>query len=452
MHEQRDGFDQEVDAAWRRFRRGLADELAALEVRQAVHVGLSEAQAGAEEDPAYVVFVRDGADRLRLEAGGGDPDPQQMLDLGWGAPRLQATGESVHELEAPVREVDRLATLSVTTLREVHGALHPALLEVDGLGAWITESGESRESVQPADSEAAHQPIADEPLATVPLDDEHLRGLVQDALRPMTAELVHTDDGDLVVPVSDDHAVVVRVLHDEPALDLLMEVVCDVVDHDRAALELELLNRDATFGRYLLWDGSVMITHRVLAMPFAPVALRGTVAVLVEEVERVAGDLHARLGGRLPLEREVAAPRRTPVALHPAVATVAELLRDDPGIPVQTVAHIFDHDRHELVRQLVALRRGEHALPDDELEAVLGHLRRALRLVADREAGVPVADPGSPAGPAPTSLASRAPGAGEGAAAGPDAGAASGTGGESETSLKKPSRSGVSVRIGPETT
>jgi len=439
MEEQRDGFDQEVDAAWRRFRRGLADQLAALEVRQAVHVGLREAGLEAGEDPAYVVCVRESAEALRLEAGGGAPDPQEMLDLGWGLPRVQATGELAHELQAPLRDVDRLAALVVATLREVHGCLHPALLEADGLGVW-----------GPEPTDAAEQQPVDEPLATVPLDDEHLRGLVEDALRPMAAELVHTDDGDVVVPISEDTAVVVRVLHDEPALDLLMEVVCDVVDHDRAALELELLNRDAPLGRYLLWDGSVMITHRVLAMPFAPVALRGTVAVLAEEVERVAGDLHARLGGRLPLQREVTAPRRTPVALHPAVATVAELLHDDPALPVQTVAHVFDHDRHELVRQLVALRRGAHALPDDELEAVLGHLRRALRLVADREAGVSSADPASP-GAGSASPAPPASEAGAGPETGPDAPAAGGAG-ESETSLKKPSRTGVSVRIGPETT
>ncbi|WP_166133905.1 T3SS (YopN, CesT) and YbjN peptide-binding chaperone 1 [Nocardioides ochotonae] len=437
MEEQRDGFDQEVDAAWRRFRRGLADDLAALEVGQAVHVGLSEAQTrGADDDPAYVVFVLQAGGRLRLEAGGGDPDPQEMLDLGWGLPYFQPTGEAVHELEVPAREVDRLAALSIDTLRGVHGCLHPALLEVDGLGSWVRESPHAE----------LPQPVPDEPLATVPLDDEHLRGLVEDALRPMTAELMHTDDGDLVIPVSEDNAVVVRVLHDEPALDLLMEVVCDVVDTDRVALELELLNRDATLGRYLLWDGSVVITQRVVAMPFAPVALRGTVAVLVEEVERVARDLQARLGGRLPLEREVTAPRRTTVPLHPAVATVAELLQADPTIPVETVAHVFGHDRHELVRQLVALRRGEHTLGEEDLEAVLSHLRRALRLVADREAGVapppaPAAAPSSAAGPGATETSPVAP-----------EGPAGGASDDPETSLKKPSRKSISVRIGPETT
>jgi len=438
--EQRDGFDQEVDAAWRRFRHGLADDLAALEVGQAVHVGLSEAQArGADDDPAYVVFVLQPGGLLRLEAGGGDPDPQEMLDLGWGLPRFQPTGEAVHELEVPAREVDRLAALSIDTLRGVHGCLHPALLEIDGLGSWV------RDSPGPE----SPQPVVDEPLATVPLDDEHLRGLVEDALRPMTAEPVHTDDGDLVLPVSDDNAVVVRVLHDEPALDLLMEVVCDVVDTDRISLELELLNRDAALGRYLLWDGSVVITHRVVAMPFAPVALRGTVAVLVEEVERVAGDLQARLGGRLPLEREVIAPKRAPVPLHPAVATVAELLQADPTIPVETVAHVFAHDRHELVRQLVALRRGEHTLDDEELEAVLSHLRRALRLVADREAGV--AAPLAAAAVIPGSVPGAGSGSSPAAPDGPDAPAA-GSAEDPETSLKKPSRKSISVRIGPETT
>ncbi|NPC97450.1 hypothetical protein [Nocardioides sp. zg-DK7169] len=428
MDEQRDGFDREVDDAWRRFRRGLADDLAALEVGQAVHVGLREAQTGAAaDDPAYVVFVREAGDRLRVEAGGGEPDPQEMHDLGWGLPAFQPAGEAVHELVVAVREVDRVAARSIDTLRAVHGCLHPALLEVEGLDSWT------------AAPEPAEAPSVDEPLATVPLDDEHLRNLVHDALRPMTTEPVHTDDGDLVVPISDDNAVVVRVLHDEPALDLLMEVVCDVVDTDRLPLELELLNRDATLGRYLFWDGSVVITHRVVAMPLAPVALRGTVAVLVDEVERVAADLHARVGGRLPLEREVSAPRRAPAPLHPAVATVAELLQDDPDLSVETVAHLFGHDRHELVRQLVALRRAEPPLPEADLAPLLAHLRRALRLVADREAGVPAPSPG----PGP---ASHEPPAG--AVAAPPPGPAE----ESEGSLKKPSRTSISVRIGPETT
>lgn len=394
MNEERDEFDLEVDSAWRRFRTELADELAALEVGQAVHVGLGEAGVdGPPEDPAYVVFVLEVDARLRVEAGGGDPDPEEMLERGWGLPCFQPTGEAVHELIAPAREVDRFVALAVDTLRDVHGCLHPALLEVDGL------------SSRP---EAPEAPETDEALATVPLDDEHLRTLVRDALRPMTTELVDTDDGDMVVPVSEENAVVVRVLHDEPALDLLMEVVCDVADTDRLPLELELLNRDAALGRYLVWEGSVVITHRLVAMPFAPITLRGTVAVLVDEVERVAADLLARVGGRMPLEREVSAPKRAAVVLHPAVATVVEMLHEDETLSVETVAHVFGHDRHELVRQLVALRRGHRSLPDLDLELVLAHLRRALRLVADQEAGVPT--------PLPGAVRASAPGAGAAAA------------------------------------
>jgi hypothetical protein len=74
-----------------------------------------------------------------------------------------------------------------------------------------------------------------------------------------------------------------------------------------------------------------------------------------------------------------------------------ELLHLD-RVRAATVAGLFDHDRVEIIRQLVRIRRGEQSCGDHDEEIVLEALRKALRYVADGEpsAHAVTPEPGPP--------------------------------------------------------
>src|SRR5690606_29844770 len=125
----------------------------------------------------------------------------------------------------------------------------------------------------------------------------HLLEMVDEALTPVFGHVPeHDDDGDIPV-VTGSALVFVRVLEQTPTIELFT-VVVDGIEHlDRAAFEVNVLNRDARFLQYVLVEDRVLAYLHIPAYPFVPHHLRGLLAMMSKVIDDVDDDLAARVGG-----------------------------------------------------------------------------------------------------------------------------------------------------------
>lgn len=385
MTDERD-LDSQVETDWAQFRGRLADRISAMEVDEILHV---EMLTGIDEEDLegaapYAQLIRWDAEAVRAEVVSNDfldalyelseADEGALLEMGWEAPEREGDeGDAPgnYFVHAEPREADEVAVMVVRAFREVYGCLHPSFL-----------LGDLQEPDRPENTAPTSVTPVEE-LAVMPTDDDHLRALVDDALRVMLGdELTHDDDGD--VPVVAGHSVVwVRVLEESPSIDLFAHIVLGVRERARVDDELDLLNRANQLFKFVLVDDYVVMRARLLAVPFAAAQLRGMLTLMLREVDDLARELAVRLGGRRFLEEaddEVAVQEPTA-----ALTALLEALHEGPMRP-PSVAVLFDHDRLAIISTIVAVRRGSLATDTHDQELVLSHLRLALRFVSDGEA------------------------------------------------------------------
>ena len=389
-------FDDEVEEAWTRFRRWLADRLVAMEPDEMLSIEPKTGTSVLDGESPYVDFeVRDGS--LLADAASNfflderfalTPEAEQrMLDIGWQPPTYadaDESGDPDFHVEVDLREADRAAVMAVRALREVYGCAHPWFLEADGLEC---DPGEPPE---PAERIAVD--LESEPVAVEPEDAEHLQRLVDDAMRVMLGDLRHDEDGDIPVPRGKS-VVFVSVAVDRPAVDLYAELVCDALDVDRLPAEVEILNRVSEFGSFYVRGSTVVMRHRVCALPFVAEHLRILVATVCESLDDAARDIAHRVRGRRFLESALPAARVERVERHPAITGLLEVLHEDDDVSPAAVAALLDNDRHELIRLLVAIRTGRQSCDGLDQEVVLTHLRRGRRPVAQHAARPPRPQP-----------------------------------------------------------
>lgn len=394
-----------AEQAWADFRARLADRIAEMTDDDIVTV---EVESGVEEDELlgavpYVQLVGWGEELVRAEVVSNQylderyelspADEQRLASIGWFAPTNDEgdepdTGSTNFHLDVGRREADRLAVMTVRALREVFGCLHPAFLITDGLPAAAVEA-----------PQVAAEPMLHEPEATevvLPESPEELQLLVDQALAPMLGGSVKHDDGDVPI-VCGQSVVFVRICESRPAVDLYCELVVDVVDLERAVLEVGILNRSHPSARFHLRDDRVIATYRLYAWPFAPTQLLVALSQFSEDIDDLARDLATRVGGhRFGEAAEALAEEADASGVDDAsnaeadeedsaLTGLLEILYDGPARPGQ-VAALFDNDRRSLVRQLVRLRTGQDQPGEHDLEMVLGQLRAGLRFLAGFEA------------------------------------------------------------------
>ena len=294
----------------------------------------------------------------------------QLGELGWQAPSDEPGGENFHE-EFERREADRVAVLLVRSLREVYGVPHPAFLAADGLETDPTSSVLPTGGGGPVEGQ--------DDATTFPTGHEHLQAMVDEAMEQVFPDLVHDGDGD--IPISAGSSVLfVRVLEDRPSVELFSELVLQVSDVDRARLELEILNAAHPLWKFVLRNNTVVMRHELVALPFSPFLLRMTVHHYVEEVDEIARMLALRVGGHRFYEVPPDSDEMD-VVTGP-MDGLLELLHLGCVRP-STVAALFDHDRLEIIRQLVLVRTGVQSCEGHDEEQVLDVLRKALRFVSD---------------------------------------------------------------------
>jgi hypothetical protein len=375
-------LNNEYDEAWTAFRQELADRLSGMTEGETLLVQLLAGGEGEWHGEApYVHVTTSSGDVLHAEVSSNhslderfeltDEEAAQVVALGWTHPDDDELDSIDFEADVPQGMADLLAVSTVRVLREVFGCLHPAFLEAGGL--------EPAPAVVPVPAEEPEQDVV------MPHGAAHLQELVDAALEAMfDSPAKHDEDGDLPITCGSS-MVYVRVRQDEPTVEVFAHLVVDVQDLARAAQEVARLNRRSPHDQFLVRAGRIEMRTAVLAVPFCAEQLRMVVQRFCSLVDQVALDLVETVGGRRFLDEEAPAPVHR--GTSPGMMMLLELLHAGRVHPA-TVAGLFADDRRDMVREIVRVRRGWQGLDGHDVDVVLDHLRRALRLVADREAGV----------------------------------------------------------------
>lgn len=377
-------LDDDVEAAWARFRVRLGDRLASMDVGDAFVIELETAVD--EDDLAgrapYVQFIGSDQDVLRAEVASNlhlderfaltEVDEGRLADFGWELPSYDEGDEDFYVLVEP-READRVAVMSVQVLREVHGCAHPVFLSAEGLELDPDESVPVT-LVKPDE--------VDEEIATFPTNQKHLQEMVDRAIAAMfDSPVEHDVDGD--IPVSTGRSVIyVRIGTDRPSVDLFSYVLQDVDDGERAELELSILNHSHPSAKFSLREDHVQMRQQISAWPFAPEQLRDVLARMMKEIDELAHDLSLRVGGRgslygLGVEVDDDESEDGPI---PSMGALLELLADGP-VAAGMAANVFHLDDDLIVRQIARLKADPDEAGVEDVESLIRLLRRALRIV-----------------------------------------------------------------------
>ena len=410
----------EVEQAWTGFRGRLADRLAAMEDDDIL---LVEVETGTDADELagcapYLQFVARGDDLVRAEVSSNaylderyeltEGDEELLVERGWLAPIYgpededEADSGSVNfHLDLERNQADLVATMAVAALRDAFGCAHPIFLDADGLES---DPEFSPPVIDPGSTEdAVDEDDDDEPLVQFPNNPLELREMVDRAVAQMFDEPLYHDEDDDIGIRSGSTPLWVRVIADAPAVDVFSHVVTDLADAERAAQEVAILNRSHPFAKFFVRDDVIVMRYRQFAIPFVPQQLRSVLAQLLGDIDDLARDLVARVGGHRFFEPEAEAEADDEVdsdqddqddqdryrfvasANPPALVGLLEVLYDGPAGPA-SVAVLFDNDRHAIINELVRLRTGIADPGDHDLDLVLDQLRAALRFVADVDA------------------------------------------------------------------
>jgi hypothetical protein len=375
-------LDEATDAAWVRFRRRLADHLAVMaegaELRLELSAGVDDSSArirpclvlcGLDGDVVAVEWTSDGDDAVWVHA---HADVAAMVELGWDE-TVSHDGVDHRCTAFELRRADELAVLLVRTLREVYDVPHPSFLAAGGLQVDPDAASPRVDRGEEPEGLGGHVE-----LEGVPTDSEHLQLMVDAALTEVFPRLRHDEDGDIPI-VAGSSVAYVRVLPDRPCIELFAVIVIRPDDPDRVPHELVLLNDAHPLWKFGQRGDRIEMRHRLVALPFSAFGLRMMVKRFTSEVDDIARGLTVRVGGTLFREPELVEDERDVL-----MSGLIELLHLD-RVRAATVAGLFDHDRVEIIRQLVRIRRGEQSCGDHDEEIVLEALRKALRYVADGE-------------------------------------------------------------------
>lgn len=410
-------WDDAMEEAWTGFRGRLADRLAGLDDGGTLIVQLPEEDDLLGATPFCQVLLDDGW--LRVEAVSNEfldaqhllagAQEQALVGLGFSEPSEEQSPNFWVDVEQ--READRAAWLMVRAMREVYGVVHPIYLEADGLEP---ESEVSRLA------SLAPQPPEDEPRIPEGVDElkEWLLVLVSDQ---MGVETELDADGD--IPFFTDKTVFyVTVSTRAPRILIHSTLLMDVVDEERALVEVNLLNR-AEFGvTFVLHDSQVSVRRELPMGAFLPGDFRAEVHRLTTDADRWITELQDRCGGRSVSESEVSQPRdrrRRTAAEEPAderfeqaMKVLRELESEERGsVDVATIVRIFHSDRDLLLKASrgalsSAARWGERRRKAEQEEGkasyakgcraqqryyhqLRGRIRAALRLVVQAPAAKP---------------------------------------------------------------
>ncbi|MGV9711602.1 TY-Chap domain-containing protein [Gordonia sp. NPDC003424] len=356
-------FDNEIEAAWRRFRIDLGDRLAMLERGDEIHFGPfdddpeSTMALGVTSARRYRCRLRCSAhhDATRLAA-----NRAALGSDGW---RELRGGDMI--VETGRRRVDHLADVSVRALREVCAVLHPSLM---------TE----KDDVQPASVPV--EPALE--FSVMPQDATELHQLAVEALAAMTGVVVHVDDdGEIPLPTHPTRSRL-RTIPDFAAMEC-HTVMCDRIGDPAEAALFLAANADRWPGVTVsIEGGQLLASMRIECSVFHPANLASALAIWFAFIRDHARDIEINCSPSAQM-----ADRPTIEADAPAgVGGVLDLLHDRSDVDAVVVAAMCGYNTRTMLRYLKHCARNARRCQAAEAEALgRGDTREAARLQDERQ-------------------------------------------------------------------
>jgi len=215
----------------------------------------------------------------------------QMEQLGWSSPSADSSRNFTSEWSQD--QTDKLAELSVATMRDVYGVLHPVFLTADQLADVLQPPGPSEPPYPPAS-----QALGSDTRAVIPADAAELDRLVGlELTRIYGAEPFHDSEGDYAIRVGST-MVFVRIPSDAREVIAFSAVVHDVTGRSRAAEVLNDLNSESRWVRFWLLRDKVFVSMSALARPFVPAHFQQVIHEVASIADSIDDHLAATLQGR----------------------------------------------------------------------------------------------------------------------------------------------------------
>lgn len=285
-----ENFDLDVatSLAWDRFHGRLAVHLDEMDDDEILLIGTQDDDEESDEVSPYVQVTRDdgvfhfevSSNRYLTDHHRLDTTAEAALKA-FGLDDDEGTSNFAIDVEHHGSDPAELATIAVGALRDVFGVVHPAFLQ---------------------SAELVDEELGDEPIAIVPQSREHLRSLVDQALVPLLGGRPDHDEDDDIPLVDDDGVCFIRVQRAVPIVEIFTTVVDELTNLEAARFEVNVLNRDSAFLRYVVVDDAVVAKLCLPAMPFAPQHLRDTLHLFKHHTTLAAPDLAHRVGGHRQLD------------------------------------------------------------------------------------------------------------------------------------------------------
>ncbi|MGV8849837.1 MAG: T3SS (YopN, CesT) and YbjN peptide-binding chaperone 1 [Propionibacteriaceae bacterium] len=297
-------IDRSTDEAWHSFAERLSEVLSMMDEDAELRLGTL---APDDDVSPYIAYDCPALGRLVAEASSNAvlADDYQLAasqlarmdELGWRAPTTEGdTPSGNFTSDWSQEQTDDLAALSVTTMREVYGVLHPVFLAPDHLADVLQPQG-------PAEPPYGARPATLVPdwydaQAIMPGDAAALDALVETELTRIYGRPPFRDsEGDFAIRVGST-MIFVRVTPDAREVIAFSAVVHDVSGRSRAAEVLNDLNAESRWVRFWLLRDKVFGSMSVLAQPFVPAHFHQVVREVASVADSIDDHLAATLQGR----------------------------------------------------------------------------------------------------------------------------------------------------------
>ena len=292
-------IDRSTDEAWDAFSQRLSEVLSMMDGGAELTLGM----LAADDDTApFIEYECPALGRLVAQASSNAvlaDDYQlaatqlaQMEALGWVSPSAESSANFTSEWSQ--EQTDELAVLSVATMRDVYGVLHPVFLTADQLADVLQPQGPDEPPYRPATPQLDHP----DTQAVMPEGAEELDRLVGVELtRLYGSEPFHDSEGDYAIRVGST-MVFVRIPADAREVIAFAAVVHDVSGRSRAAEVLNDLNSESRWVRFWLLRDKVFVSMSALAQPFVPAHFRQVVHEVASVADSIDDHLAATLQGR----------------------------------------------------------------------------------------------------------------------------------------------------------
>lgn len=302
--------DANLTLGWGTFADRLTTLLGALieseEGHDNLYLGLPVQDPRFGAGPAVMLTrTRDGY--LKMEIGDHDGlDPEQrvsqdLLRAVMGEDALTRDDSSPYPyVEGAADTIGQLACIVVDLFKDVYGIPLPGLLAYAGHGPSVDAAavlGLTRLDQVPTDIVPGRSIPAEMGTVHHFVTRGDLTSLVGELLHGRFDE-VESVDGEFHLR-HEGHQVVIRARPDQPAVEIVTRLIHGVRARHIALTEIDILNRDSIWTKFVLRDRDVFMDINVPAMPYAENHLHEMLSVFLEAIDSSRDDLALRTGGRV---------------------------------------------------------------------------------------------------------------------------------------------------------